>query len=193
MNKIASWLFAICSLAAAIWFGFKAYALIRFVATGATQLEPAVYVPLAVTIATAVLGLVATLYTQVSNRRREIAAAHRERKTEVYLDFLKTIETILLDSKSELKRTKLSDNELVERLVDVRTKAVLWGSPGVLRALNKLTKIESQSYFVFDVLEEIQREIRKDLGLSNYGLEKDFFAKLPLSDPESLEEIRAKR
>lgn len=158
---------------------------------GAKSLEPNIYVPLIVTVLTASIGLAATLYTQSRTRTREIESAHRERKLEIYLDFLKFIETALLSAKPELGGVPIDTNELARKMVEFRTKAVLWGSPGVLREVSKLTKLNpALKMEVFDLLEAIQREMRRDIGLSNKGLEKDFFAKLPLSDPETLETLR---
>jgi hypothetical protein len=167
------------------------YLIFEAVVAGAKQLEPSVYVPLTVTVFTAVLGLGATLYTQNRTRLREIESAHRERKLEIYLEFLKFIETALLSAKPELGGKPLDETELARKLLEFRTKAVLWGSPGVLRAVSKMTSgPPSGPLEIFDLLEKIQREMRKDIGLSNRGLEKDFFAKLPLSDPEELARMR---
>lgn len=158
---------------------------------GAKSLEPNIYVPLVVTVLTASIGLTATLYTQSRTRTREIESAHRDRKVEIYLEFLKFIETALLSAKPELGGVPIDTNDLAKKLFEFRTKAVLWGSPGVLREVSKLTKLNPEiKTEVFDILEVIQREMRKDIGLSNRGLETDFFAKLPLNDPESLDLLR---
>lgn len=180
----------------ALVFGFGllsyyGYYLAQAIVSGAKQLEPEIYVPLTVTVVTAVLGLSATLYTQRRTRIREIEAAHRERKLEIYLEFLKFIETAILSEKPELGGKPLNENDLARKLLEFRTKAVLWGSPGVLKGVAKMTSGQSNSPLeIFNILESIQREMRKDIGLSNWGLEKDFFAKLPLTDPSELEKMR---
>lgn len=162
--------------------------------SGAKELEPTIYVPLSITVLTAIFGLTATLYTQRRTRLREIESAHRDRKLEIYFEFLKFIEIAMISSKPELGGKPLDKNELARKLVEFRTKAVLWGSLGVLKSVAKLTSGKpSGTLEVFDTLEKIQREMRKDIGLSNFGLEKGFFAKLPLSDPSELERMRAKQ
>ncbi|WP_139838040.1 hypothetical protein [Roseovarius gaetbuli] len=101
------------------------------------------------------------------------------------MDFLETLEHLLLAAKPELGMPSLNQNELVVKLVKVRTKAVLWGSTGVLKALSDFSKVgESNPIKMFRVIEQLQREMRKDLGLSNFGLEADFFSKLILSNPD---------
>ncbi|KIC43115.1 hypothetical protein RA27_07345 [Ruegeria sp. ANG-R] len=171
--------------------GYHGIQISLAVVEGAKTLEPSVYVPLVVTILSAAIGLSATLYTQSRARKREVEAAFRERKIDIYLDFLETYEHLLLASKPELDIPKVDQNDLVVSLVKVRTKAVLWGSTGVLRALNEFSKARERSALeTFRVVEKIQREMRKDLGLSNFGLEQDFFSKLILSDENDFDIIR---
>jgi len=175
---------------ASFFFVIGCIALLVVLAASAIVLKPNVFFPLAVTVLTAFLGLAATLHTQRETRRREIEAAYRKDKVEAYLAFLKLIERLLAQTKSDLGLEKMPEKELIEAMMDIRTRAILWGSPGVLKGLSNLTKMEMLGISPFDVLEELQREIRKDLGLSNEGLEQDFFAKLPLRDPDDLERVR---
>lgn len=196
--KVATKLFVVIVLLAFLSLSaFLAYQIFnvgKAVIEGAKQLQPEIYVPLSVTLITATLGLAAALYTQSRTRLREIESAHRERKLEIYLEFLKYLETAFMSAKPELGGEELNENDLARKLVDFRTKAVLWGSPGVLKAVSKMAKLQPGDPLpMFDVLESIQREMRKDIGLSNWGLEKDFFAKLPLSDPNELDEMRKKQ
>jgi hypothetical protein len=150
-------------------------------------------VPLALTVTTATLGLTATLVTQAQSRKREIDAAHRERKLEIYLEFMEIMENLLMSGKEDTKTVQLTEAEIVQKLMFVRTRAVLWGSPRVLKALADITHMEHKKLNVFDVMERIQREMRKDLGLSNMGLEKNFFSKLILSNPDELETVLANK
>lgn len=171
--------------------GFYSWQLISAVSAGAKTLAPEIYVPLTVTVFTATVGLFAALFTQNRVRKRELEAAYRERKIEIYLDFLKTIESLFLSQRAEFKDRALDTEDLVLKIADVRTKAVLWGSSGVLRELSKLTKLKGDLSETMSFLENIQREIRKDLGLSNRGLDRDFFVTLILNDASDIEKIRA--
>jgi hypothetical protein len=182
---IAGAIIAICGL-----FGWKLFVFAQAVFEGAKTLEPAIYVPLTVTVTTAVLGLGATLYTQSRSRKRDIEAAFRERKVEIYLDFLKTMEQVLLAGKPELGLAPIDQNALVIKLVSIRTHAVLWGSSGVLKELSNFTKVgEGNPKKMFRVIEKLQREMRNDLGLSNSGLEQDFFSRLILSNPNDFDTL----
>ena len=179
--------------AALIFTGYFVYVGWLFLsgfAKGARSLEPNIYVPLGITVLTAILGLSATLYTQARIRKREIESAFRERKIEIYLDFLEKLETLIIAQKPELGVTQPSENELAIGLIKVRTKAVLWGSVGVLKALNDFSKVgRTEPIEMFTVFDTIQREMRKDLGLSNKGLGESFFIKLILSDPSEFDKM----
>ena len=109
----------------AAFLGYKLFELSLVVVEGARTLEANVYVPLAVTITTAVFGLTATLYSQNKARKREVEAAFRERKISIYLEFLQTYERLMLAAKTELNLEPVNQNELVIKLVQVRTQAVL--------------------------------------------------------------------
>jgi hypothetical protein len=169
---------------------FQGWLVATAVVKGAKTLEPTIYVPLVVTLTTASLGLGATLYSQARTRRQEIESAFRERKIEIYLDFLNTLKEVFLAEKKELNPPKVKQSELVVKLIEVRTKAVLWGSTGVLQALSEFSKVgENNPRAMLSVMDRLQREMRKDLGLSNSGLEEEFFIKLILRNPEELDQI----
>ena len=150
-------------------------------------------VPLSITVLTAIIGLSVTLYTQSRIRLREIDAAHRERKLEIYLNFLEAFDNLSVAGKPEFGENPVDPNRLARDLLTFRTRAVLWGSPGVLKALSKIARPNQDLTEMFSGIEAIQREMRKDLGLSNRGLEKSFFNKLRLTDPDEYDKIFAGR
>ena len=158
---------------------------------GIKVLTPEVYVPLAVTFFTAVGGLTATLWTTTYNKRKQVEADFREKKTEIYLSFLKIIEGLILNAGNSDEDDLLEpDDDLVASLADIKTKATLWSSPGVLVALDDFAKAgEGNQKRQFTAMDKIQREMRKDLGLSNNGLGELFFAKQLLKTDKDVEEL----
>ncbi|EKE70045.1 hypothetical protein [Celeribacter baekdonensis] len=175
-----------------IFLGFHVWDISKAIYAGAKTLKPEVYVPLTITMVTAILGLTATLIAQNRLRKRETDAAFRERKIAIYLEFLEAMESLFIAAKPELGGKPVDQSELVIKLMKVRTKAVLWGSQGVLRALSDFTKVGENRELIemFEVIERIQKEMRKDLGLSNRGLETHFFSKLVLSDPAEFDALK---
>ena len=194
MMRLLGYIFALAIIAVGLvaigYVAFYSFEIVSAVYSGAKTLEAHVYVPLSITVLTAVLGLTATLYTQSVSRRREIESAHRDRKLEIYLQFMTMLEELMMAEKPDLGGRPIEEGKFARDLVSIRTKAVLWGSPGVLRQLSKLGKAgANDTRFLFETIEQLQREMRKDLGLSNFGLENGFFAKLPLSDPSEYDKI----
>lgn len=173
--------------------GWSFIKIAKAVYVGAQQLEPAIFVPLTVTLITATLGLAAALYTQYKSRKREIESAHRERKISIYLEFLQIFEKMLISSNRELGGAEIDANEMALKLLQIRTKAVLWASPGVIKALSQISNPENENNprAVMKVLDTLQREMRKDIGLSNSFLEQDFFIKLYLTDGQEYKKLMA--
>ncbi len=162
--------------------------ILSAVVEGARELEPTVYVPLFVTVLTAALGLSGTLYIQWGIRNREIEAAHRERKLEIYLEFMVFLEKLILSQKKNLK--PMSEVDIGRELISIRTRAVLWGSPRVLRAFTELARPDKSQKEILQNMDEIQRAMRADLGLSNSGLGDKFFVRIALKDPSELDNLK---
>ncbi len=164
--------------------------ILRAVVEGAKELEPTVYVPLFVTVLTATLGLSGTLYIQWGIRKREIEAAHRERKLEIYLEFMKLVENILASSNEDLDEEPMPRLELVKQLLSIRTRAILWASPSVLTELVELARPNKTTKEMFQNIDRLQRAMRVDLGLSNRGLNDTFFTRIMLKDPSELDNLK---
>ncbi len=182
-------LFAFVFLVVLSIIGIHLWDLLKAVIEGAKTLAPEIYVPLVVTLTTAALGLAATLFTQSQSRKREIDAAHRDKKIEVYFGFLKNVEAMLLSANSELGGSELDGTEFAKKHVELRTMAVLWGSTGVLKALKDFAHNGGSGHAAMLALESLQREMRKDIGLSNFGLEKYFFTKLILKSEDEFKKF----
>lgn len=190
LGIIVGWLLILAAfglLGITAWYSLE---IAGAVIEGAQELEPTVYVPLVVTVLTASLGLGATLYTQWVSRKREIEAAHRERKLEIYLEFMQMLEGIIASSKEGWGEPKKPENKLARELLALRSKAVLWGSPRVLKALAELARPNKTTKEMFLNMDEIQRAMRRDLGLSNFGLDTNFFVKIALNDPAELDKLK---
>ncbi|MEM6479002.1 MAG: hypothetical protein AAF647_08150 [Pseudomonadota bacterium] len=159
------------------------FRVFAYLAEGARPLEASVYVPLVVTVTSAACGLAVTLYSQAKTRRREIEAAFRERKIEIYWEFLEALARLQMNANERLKGAPIDENDLARKLIEIRTKAVLWGSQDVLIALEKMGKpSEAGVERMFHIIEDIQRAMRSDLGLPNWKLGQRFFIRLMLNE-----------
>ncbi|MFC1581226.1 hypothetical protein ACFL4N_10015 [Thermodesulfobacteriota bacterium] len=116
-------------------------------------------------------------------RKKEIEAHFRERKVEIYDEFLHAFFKIFAGDDT----AKPDENDLVSFLREWQRKMILWGGSNVLSAYMKwntnLRKGEPNAQSVF-LMEAFFKAIRKDLGLSNRGLGKGIFSHLMLKNAE---------
>ena len=66
---------------------------------------------------------------------------------------------------------------------------IVWGSPGVIKAYENFRRGSSSSSVVLFLVDDILREIRRDLGNSNWGIKKGDLIKLFSKDPEELDRV----
>ena len=116
-------------------------------------------------------------------RKKEIEAHYREKKTEIYDEFLSEFFKLF---HSDARETD-DDIELVNFLREWQRKMILWGGQEVvlkyllwLKNLQK-GKADAQSMFL---MENFFLEIRKDLGHNNSKLEKGTFIHLMLQNSD---------
>lgn len=138
---------------------------------------------------TTVLG--ATLTVTVGKyleRKHAVEAAFRERKVEIYDGFLvEFFKLIGQDGQPD-------DSGLVDFLQAWRRKLVVWGGAGVLLSyknwqshlLSKGDEPDAESMFLMG---DFLLAIRKDLGLSNKGMDRRVFAHLILRNPNLFLEL----
>jgi hypothetical protein len=116
-------------------------------------------------------------------RKKEIEAHFREKKVEIYDEFLKEFFKLFGQDSANAP----DEQDLVSFLKEWQRKMILWGGAGVLSSYLKWKKHlgrgepNAQSLFLTD---DFFKAIRKDLGLSNRGLEKGAFAHFMLKNAE---------
>jgi len=135
-----------------------------------------------------VLAAVATVvYNQRRTHAREIAEAHRPEKVRVYNLFMATMVDQLRKTKtaggSPLNAVALPP-ELIDTMFSFKRDLIVWGSPGVIRSYHgfeqKVARSSpKQAMLLFD---DMLRQIRKDLGSSNWLLQRGDLIQLFLTD-----------
>jgi len=137
-------------------------------------------------IAGAVTILVATLTVTIGRyfeRKRELDALYRDKKTEMYDEFLK--EFFQLFFSEGVTPEGQPERDLVAFLREFMRKQILWSGPEVIEAFvawkDHLSKVRPDARSIF-LTEDFLLAIRKDLRHSNYRLRKGFFAKLLLKE-----------
>lgn len=140
--------------------------------------------------------LVATLTVVVAKyfeRKRELDALHREKKTEIYNEFLQGFFDTYF-STAEDSPTQ-SPEDLVKFMREFMRKLLLWSGPEPIAAFvrwkDHLSKGTPDARTLL-LTEEFILAIRKDLRHSNEGMQKGFFAKLVLRNSDLFLALSAK-
>jgi hypothetical protein len=137
-------------------------------------------------IAGAVTVLVATVTVTVGRyyeRKRELDALYRDKKTQIYDEFLKRFFEVFFSAGE--KPDGEPEKDLVPFLREFTRKLILWSGPEVIEAFvawkDYLAKGTPDAQSIF-LTESFLLAIRKDLRHTNSGLRKGFFARLFLRE-----------
>ncbi len=96
--------------------------------------------------------------------------AHREKKIQIYEEFMKMAAAHLAQENQNLKQKKIPQDKVVEFFFRFNTDLILRGSARVIKAMAKFESVSLEGGDVLSAVDEIYRAMRKDVGLSNFGL-----------------------
>jgi len=179
IKLIISWILILAFIFIIGWVGFKALHWLRSIDSG-----------LAATVITASVGLLGLIYAQWHLKKRDIAEGHRKYKIEVYSTYLDIVDDFFTAAKNN--STIDTDNlpsQLTENIRKVNRGMIIWASPKVIRAWLKFRKATAvKTPNLLFVVDELLQAIRKDLGNSNFGLQRGDVIRFYLTDPDELKE-----
>lgn len=193
MSRLKSFLIGLMGLTIlvglAVLVGWMLYAFFQYLAAVPKELGAAL-------VAAAATVLVATITVMVGRyyeRKKELDALYREKKTEIYDEFLKEF-FMFFWSAGETDAPSTEKN-LVPFFREFTRKLVLWSGPEVIEAFvawkDHLAKGTPDAKSIF-LTEAFLSAIRKDLRHSNSGLRKGFFARLFLREGDLFLAMAAK-
>ena len=147
------------------------------------SLDTQVVAALVATSGTVLAAVATVVYSQRRTKDREIAEAHRPVKVEIYKRYMEALFELLLLTKKESLPDTL-DERWARRFMDLKRDLIVWGSPGILRAWTKFERESMQKPAKERVLmmDDILREIRKDLGNSNWLLQRGDLVQMFIND-----------
>ena len=161
-------LFGLGRLAVTIWRSFM-------------SLNPNVAVGLLTAITTITVATGTITLGRYFERKKEVEAHFRQRKSEIYHSFLVEFFSMYYTSEQ-------GTPDLTEFLRQWQTQGILWGGSKVLRQyltwvghLKTMDEPDARAMFLMD---DFLRALRRDLGLSNRGLEQGAFVRMVLRHPE---------
>jgi hypothetical protein len=166
-------------------FGWGIYWVITQIWGQFKLLEPNVSVAMLTASTTVVVATLTVVLGKYMERKKDIEAHYREKKAEIYDEFLSEFFKIFHSDGNSDESEAQSD--LVTFLREWQRKMILWGGQDVLSKyiawMGHLKKGVPDAKTMF-MMEEFFLEIRKDLGHKNNKLKKGSFIHLILQSPE---------
>jgi len=181
MKKFISLIFG---LALIVGLGWSVYSVACSIWGQFKLLDPKVSVALLTAATTVIVATLTVVLGKYYERKKDIEAHYRAKKTEIYDEFLKEFFELFHGEENE---TENKEQNMVPFLREWQRKMILWGGQDVLSKyvswMGKLKQGEPDAQTMF-MTEEFFLEIRKDLGHRNNKLTKGTFVHLMLKNPE---------
>lgn len=138
--------------------------------------------PIIAGVATVLVATLTVVIGKYFERKKELDALYREKKTEVYDEFLKKFFEVFFSGGAST-----DENDLVPFLREFSRKLVLWSGPEVIEAFvawkDHLAKGSADAKSIF-LTEAFLLALRTDLRHSNKGIRRGLFARMFLKNSE---------
>jgi membrane protein implicated in regulation of membrane protease activity len=163
-----------------LWLFYKSIALCYH---AFASLNPNVAVAIVAGSTTVLASTLAVVLTRYYQSKQERKMAHRDRKIELYDEFVKKLFDVFLGDTE--KETKSED--LVPFLREIQRKLVLWSGPGAIKAYAEwhkvlTTKPPRASHMIKMI--DFFLALREDLGHSNKGIEHSHMVRFLLRNSD---------
>lgn len=166
LRTLKKWLQLGLSFVLLAGLGYALYKTIEVSFSFLESVNPTVGAAIIAAVATVMLGL----YTQLLLKKRQLDDAHREKKIQIYEEFMKMAAAHLAQENQNLKQKKIPQEKVVDFFFRFKTDLILRGSARVIKAMAKFESVSSEGGDVLSAVDEIYRAMREDVGLSNFGL-----------------------
>jgi len=183
MRRAGVILFAVIVLAVLSGIGYGLVRLAWALATGLSGIAPETSAVIVAASTTTILAIVILVGSRRATSIRSIAASETARRGELYGGrFARGIE-------DRVRTTRESEHECRERFCELVEEMagdlITWGSPEVVRALDRLRIAGPSSDEWPLVFDDLVRAVRRDLGTSNRGLDRGELVAVLLPVPSS--------
>jgi len=192
MKRLRSILPFIVALIFVIGVGYALWAACAAALTWITTQDSQIAAAIIAFAGTVIVGIGAVVIAQQRSKSREIAESHRQKKIELYNNFILTMIDLLRKHKGKGGEGLEGDKDIEDFFYKFTAEVVLWGSPGVLGHYATFRNLgQEKNPNIVLIMDDIMQAMRKDLGLSNWGLARGDLMKMFLTDPESLDRMLA--
>lgn len=158
--------------------GYAGYLLIIWLGVAFQDIDSTVGAAIIASAATVVSSVSIASYNARKAKERVAFEAHREKKAEIYNEFMDVVVEIMKNT----KEGKEGDDVLPEHIQDFfyrfTSRVTVYGGPGVVKAYGKWrsayseNKESTNSISGLLLIDTLFREMREDLGESNTGIGK---------------------
>ncbi|WP_417835914.1 hypothetical protein [Thalassospira tepidiphila] len=110
----------------------------------------------------AVVSICIASYTHYKAKEREAESRVFIEKSKVYGEFFDLIFDLIKGVKD--KERKLSEKELVDKMIDCKKKMYMWSNARVLKCIKELSDAGGTGKDVLSIADRLMSELRLDLG-----------------------------
>ena len=141
-----------------------------WLAVAFAELDKEVKVP----IIAGLFALLAVAFTYIRENNLKRQEAHRSKKIEIYSLFFDMIGRMTLDVHSGSATSFTESSTFVSQMLVLKNNLLFYGSPKVIKTFNEFQNKSGNSATSLEVIDRVGNlllAMRKDVGLSNFGLD----------------------
>ena len=151
--------------------GYASYEIILKVIDSMKDINATVGVALIAGTTTIVSSVYIASYNSRKAKEKVAFEAHREKKAEIYNDFLEIITQIMKNTKLGKEGDDVLPENLEEFFYKFTAKITVYGGAGVVKAYSNWRSASFRKENSLASIDKLFREMRKDLGESNKGIQ----------------------
>ena len=150
--------------------GYASYEIILKIIDSMQDINATVGVALIAGTTTIISSVYIASYNSRKAKEKVAFEAHREKKAEIYNDFLEIVTQIMKNTKSGKEGDDVLPDNLEEFFYKFTAKITVYGGAGVVKAYSNWRTASFREENSLASIDKLFREMRKDLGESNKGI-----------------------
>ncbi len=158
-----------------VLFSWLAYEFVSFVFIAIKNIDYKLILGMIGIMTTVISSVWIASYNARKAKEKIVYEAHREKKAEIYNDFMKIVITKIITNIKDKKSNDASFKKMQDFLYKFTATIIIYGSPNVINAFYKYKEEakNNKTYNILSALDSLFLEMRKDLGESNQDIEKN--------------------
>lgn len=153
--------------------GYFAYEVFSWLALSLKDVNPSVGAALIAGTTTVISSVFIASHNSRKAKERVAFEAHRERKEEIYNEFMSMVIQLIRNTKEGKEGDELLPENIEEFFYNFTAKITVYGGPGIVKAYANWRSASAKGdsgASGFLLIDKLFREMRVDLGESNKGI-----------------------